>query len=75
MVIEDEREPIRTSPEGQHRPVIGSGAAVHEQQRVPASDDFNEEGNVPNRYGRHELVSAQVRRGSLWRPFGGTHPG
>ncbi len=50
MVVEDQGEPIRAAPERQHRPVICPRPAVHEKQRVAASDDFDEEGYVSDRH-------------------------
>src|SRR6266542_3918136 len=50
MVVEDQGELIRQLPERHHRPVICTWPAVHEYQRVPVSDDFDEEGHVSDRH-------------------------
>src|SRR6266540_6855243 len=67
MVVEDQGEPILAAPERQQRPVIKPGAAVHEHQRVAASDDFDKEGHVSNPHRCHGSLPF-----SIWRCWYGT---
>jgi hypothetical protein len=53
VVVEDEREPISQSSQWQQAAVIQARPAVHEQQRVPLSDDIDEKRNPAKRNGCH----------------------
>src|SRR6188472_108005 len=57
MVVEDHRKAVRQLPERQQGPVICPGAAVHQQERMAASDDVDEQFNVSNGDLRHSRPS------------------
>ena len=56
VVVEDQGEPVRETPERQQRAVVCPWPAVHEHQRVAPSDDLDKQGHVSDRHGRHDLT-------------------
>ncbi len=71
VVVEDQPEPIRATPEGQHRVQVGSGSAVHEHKGVAVSEGLDVERDVPDLHHRHGgILSTDAVTGRACRdPF------